>query len=176
MNNEKLIEQIDELIGMHRQLKTDGNDILSKVRCALINKNSDDYERGLNDVWELARKIGGADHPDSWDCDELYEIFGTTAAVDVFDRFSYQEALYKVEQYEKKKAEQEAKLVPGDVIVVKGMTYGDMKGIFVKFEYNDLVLFTRKGGLVRLVCKDVWNIDKTGDRVDISGFMGALYD
>ena len=31
MNNEKLIEQVDELIGMHRQLKTDGNDILSEL-------------------------------------------------------------------------------------------------------------------------------------------------
>lgn len=176
MNNDKLIEQVDELIGMHRQLKTDGNDILSKVRCALIKKSSDDYEKGLNDAWELAKKIGGVDHPDSWYCDELYEIFGTNSSCAVFDKYSCQEALDKSEEYEKKKAEEEAKLVPGDIVIFNSIRYGDIKGIFIKYEDDEPIILTRKGGSMRLIGKSVWNINKTGEHIDISKLKEVLYD
>ena len=115
MNNEQLIKQVDELIGMHRQLKTDGNDILSKVRSVLTKKSSDDYERGLNDAWELARKIGGSVDLGGYNCAQMYEIFNSSNTCTIFDKYSCQEALAKVQEYEKKKAE-EAKLKPGDYV------------------------------------------------------------
>lgn len=176
MNNEKLIEQIDELIGMHRQLKTDGNDILSKVRCTLIKKSSDEYEKGLNDAWKLARKIGGDTDFDGYNCTQLYEIFNSANSCTIFDKYSCQEALAKLEKYEKKKAEEESKLVPGDVVIVNSIRYGDIKGIFIKYEDDEPIILTRRGGSMRLVGKNVWNIDKTGEHVDISELKEVLYD
>ena len=172
MNNEQLIKQIDELIGIHRQLKTDGNDILSKVRSVLTTKSSDDYKKGLNDAWELAQKIGGVNHPDYYGGEELRDIFGSVNCTHVFNHYSYSKALAKVQEYEKKKAE-ESKLVPGDVVEFESMCYGLIKGIFIKYENNDSKILTRQGA-VTLSGNNVWKITKTGDHVDISELIGVL--
>lgn len=77
--------------------------------------NEDDYNRGLNDAWELAQKIGGPISNGAYYFDRLYEMFGEYEAHDIFGKFSYQEAIEKIEEYEKKKAE-EAKLTRGDIV------------------------------------------------------------
>lgn len=176
MNKEQLIKQIDEFMELNRQCRQDGNDILNRVRGVLTKKNSDDYEKGLNDAWELAQIIGGTSHPGFYDIDELNDIFGWDDTADIFDHFSYAEALAKVQEYEKKKEEEMNKLTPGDVVEVHNMTYGDCKAIFVKYEDDDIILFRRKGGSFRLIGKNNWDIVKTDKHIDISGLVEVLYD
>ena len=65
------------------------------------------YEKGLNDAWELVKKICGMTRQD------LYEIFKIEDAylADILDDNTYQEAIAKIEAYEESKA-----IKVGDVV------------------------------------------------------------
>ena len=64
------------------------------------NCESYGYEKGLNDAWELVKKICGMTRQD------LYEIFKIEDAylADILDDNTYQEAIAKIEAYEESKA------------------------------------------------------------------------
>lgn len=55
------------------------------------------YSDGLNDAWELAKKIL------DMKIDVAVEVFDCTRLFDVMDKFNPQEALAKIEAYEKEK-------------------------------------------------------------------------
>lgn len=140
-------------------------------------ESKESYNRGLNDAWELARKIVSLlPEEGGYSCYDMRGIFGPVSLRDISNKFTVQEALAKSQEYEKKKAEEEAKLVPGDVVEIKNMSYGDRKAIFIKYEDDDAIVLFRKGGSTRLVGKDVWTIVKTGKHVDISELVEVLYD
>lgn len=152
------------------------NRLLEDIKAILYSDlRNNQYTQGTKDAWNLAFKIAGSPCNGCYDNKELVAIFDCMDSCEVFDSYSYITALRLIEEYEKKK-EEEAKLVPGDVIVVKGMTYGNMKGIFIKYEGDDLIVLTRKGGSVRLVTKDTWNIEKTGEHVNISELIEVFYN
>ena len=71
------------------------------------NCESYGYEKGLNDAWELVKKICGMTRQD------LYEIFKIEDAylADILDDNTYQEAIAKIEAYEESKA-----IKVGDVV------------------------------------------------------------
>ena len=164
MNNEKLIQQLDEFMALNRRCRQDGNDLLNELRGILTKNDPDEYNRGLNDAWELAQRIGGVKKSDAYHVWELEEIFGTAY---VFDDFTFQQALEKVEAYEKKKAEEETKLEPGDVVTVDSMTYGSYKGIIEKVDGENIAMLTRYGRLsFNSSQKQQFNIRKTGERLD----------
>lgn len=177
MNKQELKEKISERIGRNlyymscvvtndnvRKELAANNDILNEL-LLMIKKGKDIYNEGVKDAWELAQKIDIL-------TDEVFDSFSCRY---ILDHYTYQEALAKVQEYEKKKAE-ESKLVPGDVVEFESIRYGKIKGIFIKYEDDDIVILSRKGGSYRLVGKDVWNIEKTGEHVDISGLIGVLYE
>lgn len=60
-------------------------------------KNQNTYEQGLNDAWELAKKIYQmSEH-------ERYEVFGVPVAFtyDILCEFTVEEALEKIKEYKK---------------------------------------------------------------------------
>jgi hypothetical protein len=59
-----------------------------------------EYNRGLADAWELARKIVCAK---GFNMDELDVIFGERTADGVLKKYTVEEALAKIEAYEKEK-------------------------------------------------------------------------
>ena len=71
------------------------------------NCESYGYEKGLNDAWELVKKICGMTRQD------LYEIFKIEDAylADILDDNTYQEAIAKIEAYDENKA-----IKVGDVV------------------------------------------------------------
>lgn len=71
------------------------------------------YEDGLNDAWELARKIcGDGSNEGNYDAKTVCEIFGGyTFAGLVLDTFTYQQALAKVAAHEENRA-----IKVGDVV------------------------------------------------------------
>lgn len=59
------------------------------------NCESYGYEKGLNDAWKLAKKIQGLD------CKIREKIYGIYKMLVIFEKFTPQEALAKLEAYEK---------------------------------------------------------------------------
>lgn len=165
MNNEKLVKQIDEFMALNRQCRQDGNDLLNKVRGVLTKSNSDEYERGLNDAWELARKICDEIINGGYTSTELRNIFGSASTSNVF-HYTYQEALAKVEEYEKKKTGEAIKPVRGDVVKVtaKDNTHG-YNGVYLgQNEHYIYILVDTRLLPVALYVFD-YDIEKTGERV-----------
>ena len=187
MNNEQLIKDIDEIIMTNRvarqfagtEMAKDSlrksNDVLSKARIAIKNKDGG-YEKGLNDAWELAQRIGGASHPGYWDADELDEIFGMFNTNSIFDRYSYQEALAKVEEYEKKKAEEAAKLVPGDVVKVvnNGNNSDTYYGVYLGAYDITHYVMEKDCGAPSCFSTAHFTLEKIGQHVDLEGW--TLHD
>ena len=113
-------------------------------------------EDGKNEVWELTKKLVLLDSSIGW------EIFGTCRVLEVLENFTPQEALAKLEAYEK---EQEIKV--GDVVEATDL-FGDVfKGTVLDFKdgaETEVFVFDENG------CVDVWEIadcKKTGKHIDI---------
>lgn len=112
MSNEEIITEVE------KGLKT-LNKGLSKMKQALSSANiavgqAEAYNKGLEDAWELARKICGATNGqfDNYDTKELGAIFGKCGGSYIINENTYQEALAKIEAYEK----EQAKIKVGDVV------------------------------------------------------------
>lgn len=79
--------------------------------------NKEAYNKGLNDAWELARKIVLPESEGGMKIDELKNIFKNHRYFDINDilkRYTPQEALAKLEAYEKE--QNEVKI--GDIIAI----------------------------------------------------------
>ena len=73
------------------------------------------YEDGLNDAWEVARKIGSAD---GYSCGELSDIFGSRSVGYVFDYLTASEAIDAIEKYERLKVGSEVVDDIGNIAIV----------------------------------------------------------
>lgn len=70
-----------------------------------------EYQRGLNDAWEAARKIAGSILLGGLDPHELMELFGTSLVTEIMDMVTADQAIEKLRTYEAgKKAEEEIKV------------------------------------------------------------------
>lgn len=100
-----------------------------RLRCATVpmlfteeelELSTKTYEMGLNDAWELAKKIL------DMKIDVAVEVFDCTRLFDVMDKFNPQEALAKIEAYEKEKSEikvgDEVRTTCGDTYWIIGIT------------------------------------------------------
>lgn len=128
-----------------------------------------EYERGLNDAWEAARKLNGMGYKES--C----EIFGSKYQGDEFwQRYTAAEAISKIKAYEEqKKAEEEIKV--GDEIEYK--LFGDtVKAVVIQVvEIDDggyKVLC--ENGCGQVLYKTEQPITKTGKHFDIDGILKIM--
>lgn len=93
------------------------------------------YKKGLDEAWELARKIVAFPNDGGLRTDDLVKIFGLGTSRQVIRKCTASEALAKLRDYEaRKKAEDEAVKV-GDEVITDGGTrfavtfvYGDGNG------------------------------------------------
>lgn len=73
--------------------------------------NDEEYQRGLNDAWEAARKIAGAPSLGGLTTHEVMELFGTSLATEVMYMVTVDQAIEKLRTYEaEEKAEEEIKV------------------------------------------------------------------
>lgn len=73
--------------------------------------NGEEYQRGLNDAWEAARKIAGAPSLGGLTTHEVMELFGTSLATEVMYMVTVDQAIEKLRTYEaEKNAEEEIKV------------------------------------------------------------------
>jgi hypothetical protein len=109
------------------------------------------YEDGLNEAWELARKIGGIDN--GYTSGELSDIFGTCSAEYIFDNLTISETMDAIENSERIKV--------GDEVVNK---YG-WKRVVTNTHINGEVTLMDSNGNFYTYCKEeVSDLDlkKTG--------------
>lgn len=111
--SEELIKKIDEITKLNQEYRRDMNEKLNHIRGGLTKKTEDveeAYNRGLNDAWELARKMTYLPSEGGYEYKEMVAIFGRSCVNDVFKGFTCVEAMDRVKKYEeqqKKKEEQE---------------------------------------------------------------------
>lgn len=145
-----------------------------KERLELIDElKMVEYNKGLEDAWGLARKVG------MYDGFKLKEIFG----VEEFDlieddedspyslvmKMKPQEAIAKIEAYEKEQEKARQKIMVGDIVALEGGTRGvvmDEDGV------DNVVIFTENG------CIEAWMnkkyITKTGKHIDIQSILQQI--
>lgn len=177
MNNEKLIQELDDFMQMNRKLRQEGNDTLCKIRGALTKKQSDDYNRGLEDVWELCRAIYLNPHDGGISCDELHDWYGVDHIMDICKRYTASDALKIYREYidDKKKSEEAAKkLVAGDV--VEYVSNRTVTAIFLYEEdYGDCYwVLLEAGGCPQRLSKCIFTLEKTGKHVDLEGLFAGI--
>ena len=75
-------------------------------KCRYCNE----YQRGLDDAWEAARKVTFNSDDGGLSIDELDEIFGCYSLQRVFRAYSAQQTIAKLKAYEEQKADDEIKV------------------------------------------------------------------
>ena len=66
-------------------------------------KEREAYQRGVNDAWECAKKIAVDSAFGGISVKKLFKIFGTYSYHNVFEKYTPQEAIAKIAEYEKQK-------------------------------------------------------------------------
>ena len=121
------------------------------------------YEQGLADAWELARKIY------DMKCDTVEEIFGARGGFyGVIDGLSCEEALAKIEVYEKEKSE----IKVGDVVEFYYETEEPKeKGVVTWVLENGVAVVWVSGETEH--CKKT-ELTKTGKHIDIESLLRQI--
>lgn len=147
---------------------TDEESTIGWVDKEVLHPVNESYNRGLNDAWELAKKIVLPDHLGGYTVDELKDIFGKNTFAPLMNTFTPQEALAKVKAYE----EEQDEIKVGDVIKLRNwytesiVTRVDGDIIYQLFTDGSCGIYTNKEDL-----------EKTGRHFDsIDEFMRSADD
>lgn len=116
------------------------------------------YADGLVDAWDLAKKILMPKDRGGLTTSELNEIFYTTYPTDVFEKNSYEEALAKIEAYEKE-------IKVGDI--VKFVSNGDIG--CVTYSGSETAYVMWEDGRSGNYRKDI--LEKTGRTAESLGLL-----
>jgi ribonuclease HI len=66
-------------------------------------EKSNDYEQGLNDAWELTRKLIISDYDGAYSAKDMRDIWKHGGFLSILKDFTAQQALEKLREYKKKK-------------------------------------------------------------------------
>ncbi len=171
LTNEQILEEIRVAMRDNSDTKRKINEALTHAQTAIQNMEKRlqaEYERGLNDGWNAAKKVVLPDCEGGLSVAELEEIFNTCSMNLICLKVSGKEAVEKIKAYEEKKN----KLTKGDEVVVHCLYDSDMpdeKAIF--FSENDGNYFMLFPGyrVVQIMPKKDYTLTKTGRHVDIFG-------
>jgi len=119
------------------------------------------YVDGLNDAWELAKKIYDSPYDGGFENEEIEEMFDCTFSK-VTHKFTAEEAIAKIEAYEKEK-----EIKVGDV--VKGLS---CDGIVTRLSDDDTFYVMWKDGSSGR--HDINDLKKTGKHIDIESLLRQI--
>lgn len=186
---EQIIKEIEEAIQNNRfarqaycnetykEASRRSNDVLSKAK-NYIN-SSEEYERGLEDAWELAKVLTGYINRGIFTTPHTYEMFGCDIP-EIFDKYTAHDAIsiYNDWLEEEKKKEEEAarKPVLGDIVEIvsiNGINQAtSVRGVYIKDTGRRHNIVTNNGDVYTFDKEVVRSIEKTGEHVDILGALG----
>jgi RNA-binding protein YlmH len=158
MSNEEIVKEIDEATRLMAEARVKTNEALCHARNVVMNSkgNEEAYNKGLEDAWELARKIY------EMKSKEFDKVFRDVHYVDVFYHFTPQEALAKLEAYEK--GQNEIKV--GDVV-----EQNEQKFVII-FVNNEFVNGIDENG--RFSHISIENCEKTGKHIDLTDIFKQI--
>lgn len=158
MTREEILNEIDDTLAFFRSAKVKVGETLTHARNVVAKKGSEEaYNKGLEDAWELASKIS---HYTSY---SLLDRFEAVEAMCVFDEYTYQEALAKLEAYEKAN-----EIKVGDVVEY---CTDNEKAVVLAIEGRELKTLTES-----TKC-EMWfreNVKKTGKHIDIQSILEQI--
>ena len=134
------------------------------------------YQRGCKDAWDMAKRITlePKDYKDSIPIDKLKEVFGTPYAYEVFQEYSYQEVVSKLND----NVEPEDEIYVGDIVRHKQHSGLEVYVFQVDKHLNMLTGMALcdsagfcKGGAV---CSELDNFVKTGRHHDFGKILEFL--
>lgn len=127
------------------------------------------YNRGLQDAWELANRLFGYSCDTKLTNEDLKKIFGSACEMDILRNFTPQEALAKLEAYEKEQNE----IKVGDVVNIFPRAGGEYTGavIMVKKDMCIDVIYS-DGITARNVPPELYN--KTDKHIDIQNILQQI--
>lgn len=136
------------------------------VKDNVLHTTDEIYNKGLNDAWNLTKKIVLLARDGGYSWQELKDIFGYTDRESVFETYTPQEALAKVKAYE----EECNKIKVGDVVTTNG---SELEGIVTKVVGHVVYRLFRDGS-----CGDFYKEDlvKIGHFDSIDEFMRVADD
>lgn len=117
------------------------------------------YADGLSDAWELAKKI------DLFDNEERTKIFGYLTSEYIKEHYTVQEALAKIEAYEKEK-----EIKVGDVVVIDDENFLVTK--VTKTAPTITIDGMRSDG--DIICYSDRQFKKTGKHIDIESLLRQI--
>ena len=126
--------------------------------------NQSTYQQGMNDAWEIAKKLYLHKKSGGLSDAEVKEIFGSFTNREIFMRYTPQEVKAKIEAWEK--AKQEIKV--GDVVMD---TENDVFVVLRKLDDFVYALLNSKGQHKYL---DVKYLTKTGRAIDIQSVLEKI--
>lgn len=144
-----------------------GLDKLQKYEQPTISEDTLEMERmkaldeGRNEVWEFVRKTNTSVHPQK--AVELLDFFGVNNYRDIFIEYTPQEALAKLEAYEKEQNE----IKVGDIV------YNDdtmEEGVVTRIDNDEVFMLYDDGS-----CGNTYgNLTKTGKHIDIQSVLKQI--
>ena len=106
MTREEHTAKIDEIIKENQTIKNilgNQNNKLSQVRNYVSADFEEPYQRGLDDAWELGRKVAFDVVDGGISIYDLNKLFCTYTRYGIFKNYSVQEVMKRIEDYEKQK-------------------------------------------------------------------------
>lgn len=129
------------------------------------------YEQGLNDAWELVKKIVLKAEKGGLNYNDFKNIFGVGDYVSVLEEFTPQEALEKMKAYE------EAQIKVGDIVFCFADCDENWRenkehyGVLLEI-VNDIYTVLMKNGDVSEFSKN--SLEKTGKHIDIQSILEQI--
>lgn len=131
MTREEHTEKINEIIRENRAIKaiiSTQNDKLNKLS-NMCDDAKEAYQRGLEDAWELARRIRLNVEDGGISVSELCEMFHTNTTYNIFKGYSAQEVIKRIEEHEKQKTQ----IKKGDEVALRDE---DRKAVIMDAAYG----------------------------------------
>lgn len=141
-------------------------DKFDRLDCEYVNEHFGDlqdfaYEKGKEDTWSLARRISG-NSQDSFCVSELIKIFNTMQRDKIYKDFTVNQAMARVERYEKNK-----EIRAGDIVSTE-----EGEAIVTAIGDRCLNLVLVQSGIVKQVCRGSSYVkNKTGRSIDIYNLL-----
>lgn len=141
---------------------TDATQLILHMEKELQNRLNEEYKRGMNDAWEIARELCNTDY------NECNEIFGNASVEPVITTYTPYVVKEKIESYRKEKENELNKIHIGDIVQKNN---DNIKATILDCD-NDTnlvgegywMVFTENG------CVESWcenEFTKTGEVVDV---------
>ena len=167
-------EEITRLLAENERLRKENETLNLKVDYyeSYSDKHEEECEqefnRGCDEAWELARKITCQPINGGLNRSEFEKIFGYGYISDIFEKYKYAEAAAKIAEWEKTKAKILVKA--GDVL--ENIYDSNIKCIVTNLYPNNKAYLVFDDGTAGM--NELNNFKKTGRRIDIDSFLKQI--